>query len=326
MSASSTNANSKEIYDCLVDIIYPEWAEWPSSLTLLEVAILPSSSHPGIQYDHKSNPRAVGIPKRTGLACFLHARRLFFSHIEAISVTRSGKNGAYAVSSAERTQILQSTAVMLVWEPNHLTAINWRRRVMQQLLQATPASEYLGLGERARRAELIFLESLLTSPMSQHAKSSLLWAYRLQLLRPSELSHGDMALVDPSGCSVSVEDVWRIELSIVMKAGERHPKNYYAWEYARQVYRLLIADTNRENKVFRETLVDCHQWCLMHPTDISGWAFLASRLQQQPDTSLAGKEVSRILAKTKDFAETFGMKGESVTWFFRTMSEGYDLS
>ena len=76
-----------------------------------------------------------------------------------------------------------------------------------------------------------------------------------------------------------------------MKAGDRHPKNYYAWSYARQ---LLIAlstgeilpssparqigkhqvDATRMSQIAATSVFQVQRWCLAHPRDISGWTFL----------------------------------------------------
>ena len=212
MSASLTSPYYDETYERLVDIICPNWSQWPSSSPLLEIAILPSSSHLEIQYDPKSSPPAVGIPKSLGLACFLHARSILHSYVKTISGQSIKRDSSYPVPSPESSHVLKATAVMLIWEPNHLTAINWRKRMLQQLLRCAPASESVGLGQKAHCVELIFLESLLTSPMPQHAKSSMLWAYRLQLLRASEKYSENPDWLDPPPRDLNVEETWSKEV------------------------------------------------------------------------------------------------------------------
>lgn len=74
------------------------------------------------------------------------------------------------------------------------------------------------------------------------------------------------------------------ELAIVMKAGERHPRNYYAWNYARDIVRLGTPTTTstageevsegEEEKEWESCVAKVHKWCLSHPRDISGWSFL----------------------------------------------------
>lgn len=132
------------------------------------------------------------------------------------------------------------------------------------------------------------------------------------------------------------------ELKIVMLAGERHARNYSAWEYARQAIRISLG-MGRQGKDERETekmvhrgldsrvWEQCarmvHQWCLMHPRDISGWAFLVyiMDLRNQPrdiwdgDGVIDAEAVTKeIFQKTQDFVRRFEWKGESIEWFLRS--------
>ena len=295
MSPSSVLSCTEELYTRLVEIISPGSTSPP---VVQEIAILPSSSHPTIQYDPTSDPPAIGIPKALLLSCFLRARSIFFSRLEACRSTSSAKWDPDVPIDKEWLEVCEATAVILLWEPNHLTAINWRKRAFME--------------KRARRAELSFLNSLQTSPMPQHAKSSTLWAYRLQILREEH----------------KMGIAWREELNIVMVAGERHAKNYHAWEHARQVWRLLLSDdsiqngSERENKktdeitgMFQETVVDVHKWCLMHPRDISGWAFLAFLLRSAVNEATRLEEATKIIRETRVFVDKLGWKGESVKCF-----------
>ena len=212
MSAYSIFLCSVELYDRLTTITNPNWSNWTSQPVVQEISILPSSSHPDIQYDPNSDPPAVGIPKALGLACFLRARSILLSYGERCAGPSVKISYPNHFTNHEWARILDATAMILLWEPNHLTAINWRRQALMQMLQACPAPGQLELGERARYAELIFLASLLTSPMSQHAKSSTLWAYRLQLLRASEECYKRFAKQESSWRWRTVEEVWHEEV------------------------------------------------------------------------------------------------------------------
>ena len=76
-----------------------------------------------------------------------------------------------------------------------------------------------------------------------------------------------------------------------MIAAERHPRNYYAWDYARQALGLISsqpldanngtaerrggAEPDKKRLVVAAGSVRAVQaWCFRHPRDISGWAFL----------------------------------------------------
>lgn len=58
----------------------------------------------------------------------------------------------------------------------------------------------------------------------------------------------------------------RKEVSTVLRAAEAHPKNYYAWTYARWLVSVQNVGFNQEDLV---------SWCMKHPGDVSGWSFLA---------------------------------------------------
>lgn len=296
MSPPSVAPCSEELYNHLVRIISPKSTSPP---VVLETAILPSSSHPTILYDPNCDPPAVGIPKSLLLSCFLRARDIFFSHLR-LRREHPTLNGNPDAPTRERTEVYEATAVILLLEPNHLTAINWRRKTLAKQ-------------QGARLAELAFLTSLQTSPMPQHAKSSTLWAYRLHILRDDR----------------NVGVAWREELNTVMIAGERHAKNYHAWEYARQVWRLFWAerrgtkserDRNKSEEdipIFGECVILIHQWCMKHPRDISGWTFLAFLLQSPPTGISLLEEITRVIERTERFVETLDWKGAGVEWFIR---------
>lgn len=300
MSPNFVHPCSEELYARLVAIISPKLSSPP---VVQEIAILPSYSHPTIQSDPSCNPPAIGIPKTLLLSCFLRARNIFFSHLavrRGIPVVEWDPN---VPIDKEWMAACEATAVILLWDPNHLTAINWRKKAFAK--------------DSARVAELAFLESLQTSPMPQHAKSSTLWAYRLQILREVH----------------SITIAWREELRIVMVAGERHSKNYHAWEHARQVWRLYCDDRRRIESVrdkdnieeevgaFQEIIRLVHKWCTMHPRDISGWTFLAFLLRSPPHEAMQLKEATKTIELTKRFVANLNWQGTSVGWFLSTFEE-----
>lgn len=186
--------------------------------------------------------------------------------------------------------------------------------------------------------ELRVCESLVTSALSKHAKSSTLWAQRLWVVRGFfELAvrgyaNGDA--VDQVGHGrCGVRDFWDKELAIVTKAGERHPSNYYAWQYARELFCLIQSERsgNMEGRLWdgalsRDRLALMHRWCLMHPRDISGWAFLvfllerlrSGRRNEGAKRRVVEDEIRRCTSETRDFAVKYEWKGECVDWFLKT--------
>lgn len=125
------------------------------------------------------------------------------------------------------------------------------------------------------------------------------------------------------------------EMKVVMKAGERHPRNYYAWNYARQFFCILetvMTARGEYQDMLVDTGVEVHDWCLMHPRDISGWAFLMfwlgkvrdeSRWCEQRESNKDGINgvVVRVVEETKEWVKKYDWKGESVEWFLEAMVE-----
>ncbi|KAF6238158.1 hypothetical protein HO173_003792 [Letharia columbiana] len=297
----------------------------PSPPVVLEVEILPSSFPP--QLLHES--AAVGVPKSLLVPLYLTARKTFFDHVS------SRDSDSYPAA-------LQATAVILLFDPNHLTAANFRKRHIQRFSGERSENDYndrdLGNLADAVRHELNFLEILVTSPLSKHAKSSTLWAQRLwtgQNFFPLDLQeHAADEAIQVMITGNGIKSFWDEELVIVMKAGERHPSNYYAWQYARQLFTSIRFEhpgfKDRRHGV-RVLLYDSiglvHGWCLMHPRDISGWAFLVFLLEQLRDegcdegdkTKVSEDEILISASETKEFAKKYEWKGESIEWFLKAM-------
>ena len=184
---------------------------------------------------------------------------------------------------------------------------------------------------QAVRGELAFLTSLLTSPLPKHAKASTLWAQRLWLLC-NFLNEVD-APEDGHGGSVDKAlSLWYRELETVMKAGERHPRNYYAWEYARQLYWLFDAASARHallwdrQQLTVQALGVIRAWCLMHPRDISGWGYLVFLLERGREftrrntvdsAKMVEREIERVMRETGEFVKKYKWKGESIEWFLK---------
>lgn len=317
----------------------------PTSPSILEIDILPSSLSSSNQILHSPSPPSLALSKTLLVTLFLHARSVFFK-LETKSQAQSlHTSDEYNDNDAR----LQSTTVLLLFDPNHVTAANFRKRhtlnlsrddnthLPNNLSASNPENE---TQQQAIRSELCFLTSLVTSPLHKHAKSSTLWAQRLWLWKNygksiREMNRGEEAPTDVRICA----EVWKDELDVVMKAGERHPRNYYAWDYARQLMCILrplldgCKDASTANKklhtVLLESLGKVHAWCLMHPRDISGWAFLSFLLERVRDEICIGegvdsdkermeREISRVMSETKEWVWKYEWRGESVEWFLKT--------
>ncbi|RVD87028.1 uncharacterized protein DFL_005277 [Arthrobotrys flagrans] len=220
---------------------------------------------------------SLGIPKSSLWKAFRHARPLFFSTLSALSSSPT------IPSTNILLTLLNTSTILLLHDSEHLTAINARKRVLITLF---PPGTPFPIGNRGQelpispQGEYFFLTSLLTSPLHRHTKSPHLWNHRRWLIStyPS-LKHpipppppGGTAppsrpgTADNSALAKSFRRWCRKEVSTVLRAAEAHPKNYYAWTYARWIVSSQGVPFNHEDLV---------SWCMKHPGDVSGWNFLA---------------------------------------------------
>ncbi len=369
----------------------------PSHSQILELDILPSSFPSTLH----SSPPALALPKPLLATLFVTARAEFFAYItprgpfsphtvedggegagavqgpgeenrgagsRAIDETDGSSRSCYSYEAA-----LNATRVLLLWDPNHTTAANFRKKHLVSLsprlsrshsslsvssvpkLQSTfapaaPTAAFLSL----LRSELSFLSSLVTSPLPKAPKASTLWAHRLWLVRSF---HADILMLfqqerwegrGPEGdvgvdewivksaepntaeqdtgaaeekilgrggeiagsAHSTLQHLYMTELHIVMRAGERHPRNYYAWGYARALFAFILtirssspnhhipsssfsafpsdSAPKSESESAASTALPLvlsvlrltHNWCMAHPRDISGWTFLIFLIQK----------------------------------------------
>jgi hypothetical protein len=193
---------------------------------------------------------------------------------------------------------------VLLFDPEYLTAANFRKRY---LLYASKQGHF----ELAWKRELIFLDSVLSSPLHRQSKSPTLWYHRYWLLSTflPEFCPGD-----DFG-----EDFLKHEISIVFRSAERHQHNYYAWQYARRLISILAPAISKhkstETRVTEGLLDETFAWCLQHPSDTSGWSFLSflmSRAVQNTQQNIL------IVQKTADFAGSYKWSKEALWHFLRT--------
>lgn len=368
---------SLEVYSSLISLLSPSIPQ------AFELDILPSYFPAKIH----STSSAIALPKPLLASLFLTARHVFFFYLNESSSKREKHRQtlsgtptsapAYAADDA-----LQATKIILLWDPNHLTAANFRKK---HLLSLSPSSPIL---VQHLKAELSFLTSLLTSPLPKHTKSSTLWSHRFFLFQRfgNEISSSLVATtlsdssvsapgktIHTTASDKSLHLLWLHELEIIMKAGDRHPKNYYAWSYARQLLTAFSAgellpfhnnntttaaapqigkhqiDATRMNQIVTASIPLVQKWCLGHPRDISGWAFLEyllttglgwereGREEQRIKCDEGGLEgrgkgrlgnevgedvdemVCRVVKESEEFVRKFQWQGDSLAWFLKAM-------
>ena len=192
---------------------------------------------------------------------------------------------------------------MLLFDPEHITAANFRKRRILALGDAGDMLTY----QKALLSELCFLDSILTSPLHRQTKSPTLWYHRGWLLRLIAV----IELNSASGKRIAA--IITAALDSVCKSGERHPTNYYAWAYARRLIIALdrISDTVEAPFPF-DWVVSAFSdrltaWCFKHPSDTSGWSyllFLLSKLDPVDERDDIVEKVIRYAAKMKSENES----------------------
>lgn len=206
-------------------------------------------------------------------------------------------------------------------DAENLTAANARKRRL--LGFAPPTGGQVALCNGIRQ-ELRLLDTLLNSPLKKHTKSPVLWSHRRwlintfydQVLQANEPRAEQQVLRASSAWTSLLQR----ELLVVARAGSLHPKNYTAWDYARNLLRLVQERCDSSSSVNMATAdVDCaiafvHEWCRTHVSDVSGWAFLDHLLRLRASSGVAGQ----IFFTTMDEVERYRYAGAAVWTFLRT--------
>ncbi|TFB01472.1 hypothetical protein CCMA1212_006403 [Trichoderma ghanense] len=229
---------------------------------------------------------AIAVPKLRLVQAFLYARGLLQKHV-----------GGGLAGSREDGLVRRATAVILLMDPEHLTAANTSKRLLQDALKSGA-----DIGPKLHD-ELYFVDSLLTSRLHRHTKSPTLWSHRQWLMQ--QFQHHNIT-IDPT-------DTMR---KVILIAAERHPRNYYAWLHARHLTQ-VVAETAlpQEQEQHLAGILDAAQkWALAHHDDVSGWAFLMFFLERHPE--YAGP----VMGEATRRAASFHWRNESVWYFFRNVA------
>jgi hypothetical protein len=256
---------------------------------ILEIEILPPAIKPpnGLFLQDGLN---LGVPKKILALAFVEARKVFMAKFE----NEDKESQALA---------LKASRVLLLFETDHLTAANFRkRRLLALKTDTTPAAQLAY--RKALQYEFCFLDSILTSPLHRQSKSPTLWHHRswlFDLFRPSILE------LVPENIRA---DFWRAELKSICKSGERHPHNYYAWQYARRLEERV--DDMEATIEFTEIV---KTWCCKHPGDTSGWSCLLYLLPKVEPLAKRTTFIREVLS----YALRLQFEHESLWVFIRTI-------
>jgi len=257
----------------------------PADSGLLDIEILGRGHpvEPGTNLLREGN--AIAVPKLALVQAFVVARQILKRH------------RAYE-PEVSHEDVLAATAVVLLMDPEHLTAANTRKRLLQEAIDTAdcPPAESV-----ARERHL--LDSFLTSHLHRHTKSPTLWSHRRWL-------------VDYSASLGLPADVAADITNVVMVSAKRHPRNYYAWCHARWLTGLLTAPGSEADR--SRVLSATKNWCFQQHTDISGWSFLYFQLVDA--RSVAAEVCSSTFVEVVKLARSLRWTNESVWVFLRTMA------
>lgn len=281
---------SQNIYEDIVKALSPIINSYSDtskliSFELLGKGLLPPGMNIAIGSDND-----VGISKFQLVQAFVVARQVFFEFKDLVDLEDHCSR-----------EIRDATSILLLTDPEHLTACNARKR----LIQNTRTSSVHKL-EEALAEELYFIESLLTSHLNRHTKSPTLWNHRRWLLEVRQSMH-------------LPHDVPRDLASIVMVAAERHPRNYYAWSHMRWLVESVEGGVNASTYI---SMIDnVKRWCLRHPGDTSGWSFLLFCLSSDAFLKMSNPaaQKSLICEEVLEMAISLRWKEESLWVFLRTL-------
>lgn len=254
---------------------------------LLEIEILGKSHQLEAGTFLLQDGNAVAVSKVGLVQAFFVARKKFRDYLDTGS----------SQSSMSPDDLLAATSVMLLMDPENLTAANARKRLSLSLLGGPTSPERL---LSMLRKDGRFIDSLLTSRLHRHTKSPTLWNHRRWLAQMAS-RHG----IHPNVIAV-VKDV-------VMIAGERHPRNYYAWCHARWLTSLI--PDSQQLTALEELMGATKAWCFRNHTDTSGWSFLHFLLMR-----LDGSRSAAVLEETARLATSLQWTNESTWVFLRTLA------
>ncbi|CRG85466.1 hypothetical protein PISL3812_02522 [Talaromyces islandicus] len=308
-----SSPSAEDAYESLVEIFRSR-----ESNECLEIEILLPSQGPLLR-----DGSFIGITKKALTKAFVTARKRFMQYLE------HAKEG-YSASAAEKSECAASTEIILLFDCEHTTACNWRKQRV-----ATAINNYITeeTGNQALQdlfeSELNLVKTFVCSPLHRHTKSPTLWQHRLWLMTERMKLRGRLQediFLSPEAMHKFIVAEWKI----VCRAGELHPRNYYAFSYMRQLHsyaskvseRAYNAAVSQDPALLHALTVALVEpmlkWCLSNPKDISGWMFLVYLLSHEDP--IGKQDVTRLrkvaLERTLHFAvKVTAWDGESL-WTF----------
>ncbi|TCD60623.1 hypothetical protein EIP91_009769 [Steccherinum ochraceum] len=216
----------------------------------------------------------LGIPQKTAHKAYLQAVEVFRSCPSSKHLGTEVYDSTDVVNN-----LISSSAVLLLVNPAHQTALNARKRlVIAGLVDAS--------------LELRLNAAFLT--LRECSKQSIMWHHRRWLLRrigsTSKMNHSeqdedlimDEDILYDAGLPVSVLSE---ELVVTSRAAETYQRNYFAWSHRRRVFDALVFLTRQALEArsadlakLVTLLVDEHasimKWVDLHVSDYTAMQYL----------------------------------------------------
>lgn len=206
----------------------------------------------------------LGVPQKILYKVYLHAIAIFKSARSCIPTrpTISIQDSRDLDASALRA-LAASSSVLLLANPSHHTALNARKHLVRMHL-IDP------------HTELRFMASLQSS---QHcAKHAELWYHRRWLLSAvHDPQFSDTAKLVATCCRLrfASQEVLQRELTLVSRACELYPRNYFAWTHWQICVQSLLSDYLSGDDtvgfvlIFRREMAGLKEWIDHHVSDYS---------------------------------------------------------
>jgi protein prenyltransferase alpha subunit repeat containing protein 1 len=280
------NSNPEVVYNDIVKALSTE------TDSLLDIEFL-GKSHPlpegcNVLVDGNN----IAITKVKLVQAFVVARKIFFKYIRNCPEEKT-------------SDFKNATAIMLLMDPEYLTAANARKRLIQKSQQG-PKADF----EAVLRREMHFVNSYLTSRLHRHTKSPTLWGHRRWVLDVCKSIQMDY-------------DIQHDLKSVILVAAERHPRNYYAWSHLRWLVESFTnySDAQMASSDFNKLCSVVKDWCLRHPGDTSGFSFLLFCLSMPGSSKDDSCEQLRssVCSEVLRLAVSFQWTHETIWVFLRTL-------
>ncbi|KAI0653987.1 hypothetical protein C8Q70DRAFT_1031460 [Cubamyces menziesii] len=227
----------------------------------------------------------LGVPQKAAYKAYLESITIFrrcrtrLSRATSLSTSR---RESQSLEANDLQDLLASSAVLLLANPAHQSALNARCRLVQ-------------LGALDAAHQLKFVTALLT--LRDGAKQSILWHHRRWLLRHSLPEHTDKTGHQSATGSSHSQDradsllgipldasAFSAEFAAAAQACEIYPRNYYAWTHrylCAEALSILLEQYSADSQdrkagltdVWKEERARIREWIDRHISDYSAMQY-----------------------------------------------------